>query len=603
MELSELTAYAKEKYQIQEQRKWPELPGLSVLADPETGKWAALLMRQWDEESGSEIQRCDIKCGREVLAELPLPFLSLPFHMRGPRWIGVAFDDHTDPDVVFRLFERALRGDRMQGCTIVLDNAPRETVVIEPVIPAFGGMTSSVDIPEKIEAMLDLYEYGDGSFSQKCRNFYRQGKWMEDYEDDVPWSGAFRRYFPTYHDLNVRQLRGYFSWRTQVRQGKFHPIATSLAYLYVYELLNGIGVLSPDETMKKLREFEVGFLDSGIGDPKMRGNLHRWMMDHAVLHGVSSALARQYMDPALMARDDALSVLRDPKEAVDEEIFSALCVFGGKKLKSSPVITKTPDQGQRLFATLWRYAVKNSVIEGKDMFTACFGEQKTFLWHPLANAVYWEEQRHPDADVIWDACRSFHCRDGVWYEKRYDQLYFDQRRLQALLHEADRLFRRELKTNHYLRQKADEAWATPLAQAAIHALRQASRPAVTIDLSELEQIRLDAMQTRDSLLIEAELEEEEIAAADTAASETEPDTVEGLDALHTQILCVLAHGGSPAALIKENHLMLAVAADTINAALFDVFDDNVIECEGDELLVVADYQEDILQMLGGDKDE
>lgn len=603
MELSELTAYAKEKYQIQEQRKWPELPGLSVLADPETGKWAALLMRQWDEESGSEIQRCDIKCGREVLAELPLPFLSLPFHMRGPRWIGVAFDDHTDPDVVFRLFERALRGDRMQGCTIVLDNAPRETVVIEPVIPAFGGMTSSVDIPEKIEAMLDLYEYGDGSFSQKCRNFYRQGKWMEDYEDDVPWSGAFRRYFPTYHDLNVRQLRGYFSWRTQVRQGKFHPIATSLAYLYVYELLNGIGVLSPDETLKKLREFEVGFLDSGIGDPKMRGNLHRWMMDHAVLHGVSSALARQYMDPALMARDDALSVLRDPKEAVDEEIFSALCVFGGKKLKSSPVITKMSDQGKRLFAMLWRYAVKNSVIKGKDMFTACFGEQKTFLWHPLANAVYWEEQRHPDADVIWDACRSFHCCDGVWYEKRYDQLYFDQRRLQALLHEADRLFRRELKTNHYLRQKADEAWATPLAQAAIHALRQASRPAVTIDLSELEQIRLDAMQTKDSLLIEAELEEEEIAAADTAASETEPDTVEGLDALHTQILCVLAHGGSPAALIKENHLMLAVAADTINAALFDVFDDNVIECEGDELLVVADYQEDILQMLGGDKDE
>ena len=36
LELSELTAYAKEKYQIQEQHKWPELPGLSVLADPAT---------------------------------------------------------------------------------------------------------------------------------------------------------------------------------------------------------------------------------------------------------------------------------------------------------------------------------------------------------------------------------------------------------------------------------------------------------------------------------------------------------------------------------------------------------------------------------------
>ena len=335
----------------------------------------------------------------------------------------------------------------------------------------------------------------------------------------------------------------------------------------------------------------------------MRSNLHRWMMGHAVLHGVSSALARQYMDPSLMAKDDALAALRHPEEAADEEIFSALCVFGGKKLESSPVITKAREQGQRLFAELWRHAAKTSVIEGKDMFTACFGEQKTFLWHPLANAVYWEEQRHPDADVVWDACRSFHCRNGVWYEKRYDQLYFDQRRLQALLHEADRLFRRELKTNHYLRQKADEAWATPLAQAAIHAWRQASRPAVTIDLSELEQIRLDAMQTRDSLLIEEELEEEEIAAVDTAASETQLDMVEGLDTLHMQILRMLAHGDPPAALIKANHLMPAVVADTINEALFDVFEDNVLDCDGDVLLAVEDYQEEILQMLGGNKDE
>ena len=84
--------------------------------------------------------------------------------MRGPRWVGVAFDDRTDPDVVFRLFERALRGDGWQGCTIVLDNAPRKMVVIEPVTPAFAGRQSSVDIPEKIEAMLDLYEYEGGSF-------------------------------------------------------------------------------------------------------------------------------------------------------------------------------------------------------------------------------------------------------------------------------------------------------------------------------------------------------------------------------------------------------------------------------------------------------
>ena len=63
VELSELTAYAKEKYNIDEQHKWDDFPGFSVLADPLTGKWAALLMRVWDTETGEMIERCDIKGG------------------------------------------------------------------------------------------------------------------------------------------------------------------------------------------------------------------------------------------------------------------------------------------------------------------------------------------------------------------------------------------------------------------------------------------------------------------------------------------------------------------------------------------------------------
>lgn len=77
--------------------------------------------------------------------------------------------------------------------------------------------------------MLALYQYQDGSFEGKCRNFYRQGKFMEDYTDDEPWTGDIQRYFPTYHDLNIRQLRGYFTWRTGVRRGEFTPVAASMA--------------------------------------------------------------------------------------------------------------------------------------------------------------------------------------------------------------------------------------------------------------------------------------------------------------------------------------------------------------------------------------
>ena len=42
---------------------------------------------------------------------------------------------------------------------------------------------------------------------------------MADFEDDCPYNGTFKSYFPTYNAMSDRQLRGYFTWRAQVRRG------------------------------------------------------------------------------------------------------------------------------------------------------------------------------------------------------------------------------------------------------------------------------------------------------------------------------------------------------------------------------------------------
>ena len=739
LELSELTAYAGEKFHMQEQRKWADFPGFSVLADPDTGKWAALLMRQWDFDTGMEIQRCDIKCGRQILSEMSKPYLSSPFRMRGQKWIGVIFDDSTEPDVVFRLFDRAVNSDRQGSCTIVLQDAPAagEAIYRDTAIPPAGARTADKarkaygtretagaqtfsgtqvsdrpqafsetqesdrpqtfsetgmpvdirigadilsspeartdtalpDIPARIRSMQRLYMYGNGSFAQKCRNFCRQGRFMEDYEDDAPWNGVYRRYFPTYHDLNIRQLRGYFTWRTRVRKGDFSPISTSLAYLYLYELLNGIGAGSPEDALEKMEAFEAGFLDSGMGesgqgslgtgDLGMRRNLRRWMLEYAIIHNIPASQARRYADPSLLERDAALTVLKNPEDAADEEIFSALCCLAGKKqLEQSPIVKKYGERGKRLFAAVWRSVSEAWSGEGRDFFSDCFGEQKAFSWHPLANAIYWEAQPHPDADYMLDACRTYHCRGGIWQEKRYDRLYFDRKRFQGLLREADRMLRRYLKTGHYLQDNSEEGWAAPYVEAVIAAERQAElearRPKITIDLSHLDQIRQDALHTRDSLLTEEEMEEgmdyahsdgelsaapaeenlpekpagEEIREGQAERADREktespvssapdrlpsgadslhasdflhiPDSIHALDSTHAQLLLDLLQGKPVEETIKARHLMPSVVADTINGALFDEIGDNVLECDGSTITVVEDYREDILQLLGGD---
>ena len=250
MQLSDLTHYAFEKYQITEAHKWADFPGISVLVEPKTGKWAALLMREWNSELGEMTEKCDLRCGQSALTPKRSSFLSLPARMHGANWLGVSFNEAAEADLVFQLFDKAINDLRrtLQGCTIVLEGgtaAKDRDTPLKRGTPVLSGGGPSVpqtpDIPAKIREMLRLYEYGDGSFLQKCKNFCRQGRLMADYTDDEPWEQPYHHYFPTYHDMNLRQLRGYFTWRTNLRKGLWLKAPLSFAYLYLYELLNGIG--------------------------------------------------------------------------------------------------------------------------------------------------------------------------------------------------------------------------------------------------------------------------------------------------------------------------------------------------------------------------
>lgn len=400
------------------------------------------------------------------------------------------------------------------GAEIILDSqqsAPGESFRDTP-LPFTGRdhRPQDASVPERLREMCRLYQYGRESSEARADNFYRQAVFMQDYEDDTPWSGSFDCYFPTYHDLSLPQLRGYFGWRTQVRRGVFHPIAASAAYLYLYEILNGIGTASPEDGLHKLSAFESGFLDSGIGDPRIRRNLRRWMLEYAVLNDLPPALTRQVADPAMLRADEALTALRNPEAYSDEEVFSALCVFAGEKQARSPVITLDPVRGMHLFSEVWRLS-QIWRRQGKDLFTLCFGEQTTRGWYPLSNAVYCRKSRLQPREYRLSDCRSYRCNGGSWQVTSYEKLSFDLGRFQGFLHETDARLHRYLKTGHYLREKTADAWIIPWIEAVIEddrkAEAEAAKPRITIDLSGLDRIRRDSDITRDRLLVETDRED------------------------------------------------------------------------------------------------
>lgn len=680
MELAELTAYAEERYQMREERKWAEFPGFSVLTDARTGRWAALLMRQWDGETGVMIERCDLRCGP---VSDPAPWVSGAYRMRGPNWVGVRIDEQTDPESVFRLLDLAMSpaptprplrpapeqagaGEKRYGDTPLVfsgrqsrtqaGNAePRReslqnrnadlqreiSLLIDRGIAVAGSALEAAReaIPEALRQMKRLYEYGRQTPEAQARNFYRQGMRMRDYVDDVPWTGDFVCYYPTYHDLNTRQLRGYFTWRAGVRQGRFTPIPTSAAYLYVYELLNGIGADSPADSLEKLRAFETGYLDSGVGDAGMRTNLRRWMLELAVLRELPRETALRCADPELLQFDADLETLKRPADRDDAAVFAALCRLGGKKTEGSPVVSADPERAARLFAGAWRLAAADWRRDGKTLFTACFGGRRTRRWYPMSNAVYWQAEPPGEREYVLDPCRSFRCRGGLWQVSAYERSAFDKALLQGFLHETDLRLRRALRTGRYLKERPEDDWADPYVDAALSAERKAAaaaaRPRVRLDLSGLDRIRSDAISTRDSLLTEEEKAElaaagpapERLPPAPTAAPDAEPikawtapvpseppavpasgsfapfaPPAAGpgalpLDETQTAILLDLLRGADPGPRIARAHLTPSLAADAVNEALFELFGDTVLACEDDTLCLVEDYRADLIQLF------
>ena len=106
-------------------------------------------------------------------------------------------------------------------------------------------------LPDQYRKMREISRWQDdpkggaGRWLSEAELFYRQGLLMADFEDDCPYNGTFKSYFPTYNAMSDRQLRGYFTWRAQVRRGTVEETSTSFAFLYLYELICGIGVDDP----------------------------------------------------------------------------------------------------------------------------------------------------------------------------------------------------------------------------------------------------------------------------------------------------------------------------------------------------------------------
>lgn len=398
-------------------------------------------------------------------------------------------------------------------------------------------------------------EGGAGRWLSEAELFYRQGLLMADFEDDCPYNGTFKSYFPTYNAMSDRQLRGYFTWRAQVRRGTVEETSTSFAFLYLYELICGIGVDNPLDGFNKIKAFWDAYR---AFEPGIDRFARVWLQDYAVFHGLDPKLLR---DSKTVMFDNALIELR----RAARDLVPAPAPSGQtptRRKTSEPTLPLPPDEvrEERLMAAinaLSTYNLSNSRLDRshhRDLrHVACavyvrmaryydthrktgivaslFGEETAMPYTMFASAVFFAPERHEDCEYRLDPIHIYRCQNGFWECMRIHGSRQKSSKLGEMMRACDQRLRlaldpayplKEEKVPKYLAKIIDDEIVAWLSWDAAH------QPVkIDIDLSQLGHIRSAAAQTREALLIDEEREDDasaEAEAADSGQPEAEPVT-------------------------------------------------------------------------------
>lgn len=415
-----------------------------------------------------------------------------------------------------------------------------EVYADEPILKTGRQMQNF--LPDQYRKMREISRWqedpkgGAGRWLSEAELFYRQGLLMADFEDDCPYNGTFKSYFPTYNAMSDRQLRGYFTWRTQVRRGTVEETSTSFAFLYLYELICGIGVDDPLDGFNKIKAFWDAYR---AFEPGIDRFARVWLQDHAVFHGLDPKLLR---DSKTVMFDNALIELRraardlapaptpsdlaparrktseptlplPPDEAGEERLMTAINALSTYNLNNSRLDRSHHRDLRHVACAVYvRMARYYDTHRKTGIVASLFGEETAMPYTMFASAVFFAPERHEDCEYRLDPIHIYRCQNGFWECMRIHGSRQKSSKLGEMMRACDQRLRLALDPTHPLKEEKVPKYLAKIIDDEIVAWLSwdaAHQPVkIDIDLSQLGHIRSAAAQTREALLIDEEREDD-----------------------------------------------------------------------------------------------
>lgn len=451
-------------------------------------------------------------------------------------------------------------------------------------------------VPSLIRTARSL-ENGSGSTWQSRESlFIKQAKLLANYEDDYDYEHSVARYYPTYQSLTDQELRSYFSWRTKLRRGDIRKTCLSYAFLYIYELINRIGTEDPMDGYRKLKAFQASY---GQLDKRILPYLDQWLTDYVIFYDLDAALLA---DLAQVRFDRSVTVLENIQTQPEEKLIYAVKQLAPKWLDRSKFYAQySADCDSVIFRVLLRVSEHYAAHCKKTLVEQYFGPIREFPVRLFETAVFHGSMSRRSFEYAMDERCVYRCRNGLWTVRKHSGRLGPNAKLNDLIKTIDSVMRQEYAYRHPVKCELETKWLIRIIQEEVRALlaekKAAEAKKITIDYSQLAQIRRDAAITQDKLTVEDELEEEfpeEETVQESFLPEgtADPGDTPLSQPEHRLLQCLLY--GRDHSWVHSEGYMLSVLVDSINEKLYDEFLDSVLD---DTPQLVEDYIDDLKEMV------
>ena len=118
-------------------------------------------------------------------------------------------------------------------------------------------------------------------FSPSSERFVRDGEKLFERSEVFKGTVNYRSVYPQYAQLNEEQLECYIGFRSEVRSGKYPEVDEAYKYLYLYELINLTGKMSPAERADGIAGMICGYSECS---ETMMKNMCSWLGDICLLY-------------------------------------------------------------------------------------------------------------------------------------------------------------------------------------------------------------------------------------------------------------------------------------------------------------------------------